>query len=92
MLKAIYSVRDCFEERLSKNIRFVKQGRKFVQDVLQRAENSVNFFRELATLSEIEDGLAKCSVFRQCETCCVRQTTALRLCGPLRRPVRHTLR
>ena len=44
MLKATHSVRDSFKERLSKMLRFVGQRRKFVQETLQRAEDSVKIF------------------------------------------------
>lgn len=53
--------------------RFVEQRRKFVQETLQRAEDSVEFFMEITTLTEIEDELVKCSVFKHSETCCLRQ-------------------
>lgn len=44
MLKATHSVRDSFKERVSKILRFVEQRRKFFQETLQRAEDSLNFF------------------------------------------------
>jgi hypothetical protein len=44
MLKSIHSLRDRFEERLSRNLRLVEQRRKFVQETFQRAEDSVIFF------------------------------------------------
>jgi len=74
MLKSIHALRDRFEERLSRNLRRVEQPRKFVQETFQRAEDSVIFFfREITTLSEIEDELGKCTVFKHSETCCLRQ-------------------
>jgi len=54
-------------------LRFVGQRRKFLQETLQRAKDSVKFFGEITTLSEIEDELVKCSVFKHSETCCLRQ-------------------
>jgi hypothetical protein len=44
MLKATYSVRDSFKEKLSKRLRYVEKRRKSVQETLQRAVALVKTF------------------------------------------------